>query len=67
MLKVIDPDKLRQVYSGGMARMDPRPLKVMHLDGKVLWNADPAPLASRRTWLWPKPLDGGYPARTVKA
>ena len=43
MLKVIDADQLRQVYSGWMAGMDPRPLKVMHLDGKVLRNADPAP------------------------
>jgi hypothetical protein len=43
MLKVIDADQLRQVYSGWMAGMDPLPLKVMHLDGKVLRNADPAP------------------------
>jgi hypothetical protein len=43
MLKVIDADQLRQVYSGWMAGMDPRPLKVLHLDGKVLRNADPAP------------------------
>lgn len=43
LLKVIDADQLRQVYSGWMAGMDPLPLKVMHLDGKVLRNADPAP------------------------
>jgi hypothetical protein len=43
MLKVIDADQLRQVYSDWMAGMDPLPLKVMHLDGKVLRNADPAP------------------------
>jgi hypothetical protein len=43
MLKVIDADQLRQVYSNWMAEMDPQPLKVLHLDGKVLRNADPAP------------------------
>jgi hypothetical protein len=43
MLKVIDADQLRQVYSNWMAQMDPQPLKVLHLDGKVLRNADPAP------------------------
>jgi hypothetical protein len=43
MLKVIEADQLRQVYSDWMAGMDPRPLQVLHLDGKVLRNADPAP------------------------
>ena len=43
MLKVLDADQLRQVYSDWMAGMDPQPLKVLHLDGKVLRNADPAP------------------------
>ena len=43
MLKVLDADQLRQVYSDWMARIDPQPLKVLHLDGKVLRNADPAP------------------------
>jgi hypothetical protein len=43
MLKVIDADHLRQVYSNWMAQMDPQPLKVLPLDGKVLRNAAPAP------------------------
>jgi hypothetical protein len=48
MLKVIDADQLRQVYSDWMAGMDPLSLKVMHLDGKVLRNADPAPARLQR-------------------
>lgn len=43
MLKVIDSDQLRQTYAAWMASLDPRPLRVLHLDGKVLRNADPAP------------------------
>ncbi|MDP2324608.1 MAG: DUF4338 domain-containing protein [Gammaproteobacteria bacterium] len=43
MLKVIDADQLRKTYSAWMAALDPRPLQVVHLDGKVLRNADPAP------------------------
>jgi len=43
MLKRIDPDQLRQTYSAWMASIDPRPLGGLHLDGKVLRNADPAP------------------------
>ena len=43
LLKIIDADQLRRIYSDWMAGMDPRPLKVLHLDGKVLRNAAPAP------------------------
>jgi len=43
LLKVIPPDQLRAVYSRWMAGLDPQPLTVLHLDGKVLRNADPAP------------------------
>jgi len=43
MLKVIDADQLRAVYARWMAGLDPQPLTVLHLDGKVLRNADPAP------------------------
>jgi hypothetical protein len=42
-LAVIRPDELRQAYSQWMASLDPQPLKVLHLDGKTLKNADPAP------------------------
>ena len=42
LLKEITPDQLRAVYSQWMATLDPEPLRVLHLDGKVIRNADPA-------------------------
>jgi hypothetical protein len=42
-LEVIDSDQLRQAFADWMAALDPVPVKVLHLDGKVLRNADPAP------------------------
>ena len=43
LLEVIDSDQLRQAYSDWMATLDAKAVKVLHLDGKVLRNADPAP------------------------
>ena len=43
LFEVINPDELRQGFAAWMATLDPTPLKVIHLDGKVLRNADPAP------------------------
>ncbi|SRR6266542_2412746 len=43
LFEVIDPDQLRRVFCDWMASLDPKPVKVLHLDGKVLKNADPAP------------------------
>jgi hypothetical protein len=43
LLEQIPSDELRQVYSTWMAELDPQPVRVLHLDGKVLKNADPAP------------------------
>lgn len=43
VLELVNSDQLRQAYSQWMATMDPEPLKVLHLDGKVIKNADPAP------------------------
>ena len=43
LLKVIPCDQLREVYSRWMATLDREPVKVLHLDGKVIRNADPAP------------------------
>lgn len=43
LLEEIPSDELRQIYSAWMAELDPQPLQVLHLDGKVLKNADPAP------------------------
>ena len=43
LLKVIDSGQLRQAFADWMATLDPEPVSVLHLDGKVLRNADPAP------------------------
>ncbi|MGH9421507.1 MAG: transposase family protein [Thermoanaerobaculia bacterium] len=43
LFKVISCDQLRAVYSQWMATLDPEATKVLHLDGKVIKNADPAP------------------------
>ena len=43
LLEAIPSDELRQIYSAWMAELDPQPVQVLHLDGKVLKNADPAP------------------------
>jgi hypothetical protein len=44
-LKVICPEQLRQSFSAWMAHLDPAPVRVLHLDGKVLKNAEAAPAA----------------------
>lgn len=43
VLEMIPPDQLRRSFSEWMAQIDPQPVQVLHLDGKVLKNADPAP------------------------
>jgi hypothetical protein len=43
VLKLIPSDSLRSVYSQWMATVDSEALKVLHMDGKVVRNADPAP------------------------
>jgi len=43
LLEEIPSDELRQIYSAWMAQCDPQPVRVLHLDGKVVKNADPAP------------------------
>lgn len=43
LLAKIDPDQLRQAFVQWMELLDPEPLKVLHLDGKVVRNANPAP------------------------
>jgi hypothetical protein len=40
---VIPPAQLGRAYADWMATLDPPPLTVLHLDGKVVRNADPAP------------------------
>ena len=43
LLAVIDAQELGQAFTDWMASLDPQPVKVLHLDGKVVRNADPAP------------------------
>ena len=40
VLAWIDSEELQQGYSDWMASLDPSAVKVLHLDGKVLRNAD---------------------------
>jgi len=48
LLAKVHPEDLKEALVRWMKQEDPRPLKLLHLDGKVLKNAEPAPP-------WPKP------------
>jgi hypothetical protein len=43
LLKQVDPEELKTVLVDWMAAEDPTPASVVHVDGKVVKNADPAP------------------------
>lgn len=43
LLKKTDSEQLKKALTGWMEGQDAAPLKVVHLDGKVVKNADPAP------------------------
>jgi hypothetical protein len=43
LLKQVDPLSLKDALVQWMKTQDPEPLRVLHVDGKVLKNADPAP------------------------
>jgi len=43
ILKKVDPDQLKNVVVDWMEADDPAPLRVVHVDGKVVKNAQPAP------------------------
>ncbi len=43
LLKRVDPEELKQALTRWMAAEDPEPLSVVHVDGKVVKNAAPAP------------------------
>lgn len=43
LLKKVDPETLKERLVQWMEQEDPAPVEVLHLDGKVLKNADPAP------------------------
>jgi hypothetical protein len=46
LLKKVDPEQLKDVLTGWMKAEDPAPLQVVHVDGKVVKNAQPAPARS---------------------
>jgi len=46
LLKQVDPEELKTVLVGWMQQQDPTRADVLHADGKVLKNADPAPARS---------------------
>lgn len=43
LLKAVNVQEIKDVLVAWMAQEDPEPVKVIHLDGKVVKNADPAP------------------------
>lgn len=43
LLAVIPPAQLGRAYADWMATLDPTPVTILHLDGKVVRHADPAP------------------------
>ena len=43
LLKKVDPEQLKDTLVGWMRTQDPAPLTVVHADGKVVKNAQPAP------------------------
>ena len=47
LLGKVDPEQLKDVLVAWMAAEDPAPLQVVHVDGKVVKNAQPAPARSR--------------------
>lgn len=47
LLEAIPVEPLKEVLVGWMAREDPQPVRVIHLDGKVVKNADPAPAVEK--------------------
>jgi len=51
MLKAVNSDSLKDALVGWMKQEDPRALELLHLDGKVIKNAEPAPAWNRK----PKP------------
>ena len=46
LLKKVDPQELKTVLVRWMQQEDPSPLNVIHADGKVIKNAEPAPARS---------------------
>lgn len=47
LLKAVGAEPLKDVLVQWMGQADPRPVAVLHLDGKVVKNADPAPASAK--------------------
>lgn len=47
LLKTLNVEQLKEVLVAWMAQEDPQPAKVVHLDGKVIKNAAPAPAVEK--------------------
>jgi hypothetical protein len=47
LLKAVEAQSLKDALAEWMAQQDPRPVAVLHLDGKVLKNAQPAPACAK--------------------
>jgi hypothetical protein len=47
LLEAINVEELKEVLVAWMAQEEPQPTKVIHLDGKVIKNADPAPAVEK--------------------
>jgi len=47
LLKAVDAESLKDVLVQWMSQQDLRPVEVLHLDGKVLKNAEPAPACAK--------------------
>jgi hypothetical protein len=61
MLEVINVEELKAVLVAWMAQEDPQPARVIHLDGKVVKNADPAPALEK-----PSAVESEIPADQQK-
>jgi hypothetical protein len=54
LLKQVQAEELKNVLTGWMATEDPTALQVVHADGKVVKNAQPAPPRDpAQPWAWP--------------
>jgi hypothetical protein len=57
LLKKVDPEQLKAALVRWMQQEDPTPMKVLHADGKVLKNAEPAPARSAKERLVSQPAE----------
>lgn len=60
LLEKVDCEELKEVLVGWMQAEDPAQLQVVHVDGKVVKNAHPAPARSpsqQAEWAWAEPCE----------